>query len=56
MANLCDVYSIESLKAVIGTYEVYDRAIDVETAEYTYEETTEKIVKHEELQKESKID
>lgn len=38
--NLFRTYSTESLKIhKVGTDEVYDEAIDVEGAPYTYEET-----------------
>lgn len=39
----------------IGTEEVYDEAIDVENAPYTYEETDEKI-KQEELEREVEVE
>ena len=42
--NLYKTYSDEQLKIKkIGTDEIYDEAIDVETAPYEYEETEEKI-------------
>lgn len=42
--NLYKTYSDESYKLKkIGTDEIYYEAIDVETSDYTYEETNEKI-------------
>lgn len=42
--NLYRTYSDEGFKIQkVGTEEVYDEAIDVENAPYTYVETTEKI-------------
>ena len=42
--NLYRTYSDNNYKIKkIGTEEVYDEAIDVEDAQYTYEETVEKI-------------
>ena len=38
----------------VGTEEVYDEAIDVENAHYTYEETDEKI-KREEQERETEV-
>lgn len=49
--NLFKTYSDEGVKIrKVGTSEVYDRAIDVEGAPFTYEETDEKIVTEEERQ------
>ena len=42
--NLYRTYSDEQFKIrKVGTDEIYDEAIDVETAPYEYEETKEKI-------------
>ena len=42
--NLYRTYSDEDFKIKkIGTDEIYDEAIDIETSNYEYEETTEKI-------------
>lgn len=42
--NLYRTYSTEGFKIQkIGTYEIYDEAIDVENAPYIYEETDEPI-------------
>lgn len=42
--NLYRTYSDENYKIKkVGTDEVYDEAVDVETSNYEYEETTEKI-------------
>lgn len=47
--NLYKTYSDENyLIKKIGTDEIYDEAIDVETSNYTYEETNEKIEELEE--------
>lgn len=47
--NLFKTYSDEGFKIrKVGTNEVYDYAIDVEGAPFTYEETDEKIVTEEE--------
>lgn len=46
--NLYRTYSNEGLKIQkVGTDEVYDDAIDVQGAPYTYEETTENIERSE---------
>lgn len=46
--SLYRTYSTEGLQIhKVGTNEVYDEAIDVEGAPYTYEETTDKIEKTE---------
>lgn len=43
-ANLYRTYSDENYKIhKIGTDEIYDEAIDIEDADYEYEETDEKI-------------
>ena len=48
--NLYRTYSDENYKMrQIETGAIYDEAIDVENAEYTYEETEEKIETAEEL-------
>ena len=42
--NLYRTYSDENYKIKkVGTEEIYDEAIDVETSNYEYEETTEKV-------------
>lgn len=42
--NLYKTYSDEGYQIrKIGTEEVYDEAIDIETSNYEYEETTEKV-------------
>lgn len=47
--DLYKTYSDENyLIKKIGTDEIYDEAIDVETSNYTYEETNEKIEELEE--------
>jgi hypothetical protein len=49
--NLSRTYSDANLKIQkIGTNEIYDEAIDVESAPYEYEETTEPIEIIEELE------
>lgn len=51
--NLYRTYSDENYKIKkVGTDEVYDEAVDVETSNYEYEETTEKIeyIEQEELE------
>lgn len=51
--NLYKTYSDENYKIKkVGTDEVYDEAIDIETSNYEYEETTEKIeyIEQEELE------
>ena len=51
--NLYRTYSDENFKIKkVDTDEVYDEAIDVETSNYEYEETTEKIeyIEQEELE------
>lgn len=51
--NLYRTYSDEDFKIKkIGTDEIYDEAIDIETSNYEYEETTEKIehIEREELE------
>lgn len=46
--NLYRTYSNEGFKIIkIGTTEVYDEAIDVETAPFRYEETSEKAERQE---------
>ena len=50
--NLYRTYSDENFKILqVETGIVYDEAIDVETANYTYEETEEKIEEYEEVSK-----
>lgn len=47
--NLFKTYSDEDFKIrKVGTNEVYDYAIDIEGAPFTYEETEEKVEIHEE--------
>ena len=47
--NLYRTYSTESFKLrKIGTDEVYDEAIDIDTVSYNYEETDESIEHNEE--------
>ena len=47
--NLYRTYSNEGLKIQkVGTDEVYDEAIDIETAPYVYEETDKPIVEENE--------
>lgn len=42
--NLYRTYSDEDYKIKkVGTDEIYDEAIDIETSNYEYEETTEKV-------------
>ena len=42
--NLYKTYSDEGYKIIkVGTDEIYDEAIDIETNNFTYEETNEKI-------------
>ena len=42
--NLFRTYSDEGYQIrKVGTEEVYDEAIDIETSNYKYEETTEKV-------------
>lgn len=48
--NLYRTYSNEGLKIQkVGTDEIYDEAIDIETAPYVYEETDQPIVEEENL-------
>lgn len=48
--KLYRTYSDEHFKIKqLGTGVIYDEAIDIETANYTYEETTEKIQQSEDL-------
>lgn len=54
--NLYKTYSDQNFMIhKIGTEEVYDVAIDVENAPYTYEETNEKI-EQEELKQEMEVE
>jgi hypothetical protein len=51
--NLYRTYSDKDYKILqIETGNIYDEAIDVETANYTYEETNEKIEREEERREE----
>ena len=54
--NLYKTYSAQNFTIhKIGTEEVYDVAIDVENAPYTYEETDEKI-EQEELERKMEVE
>lgn len=51
--KLYKTYSDEDYKILqIETGNIYDEAIDIETANYTYEETNEKIEREEEKKEE----
>ena len=54
--NLYKTYSDQNFMIhKIGTEEIYDEAIDVENATYTYEETDEKI-EQEELERKMEVE
>lgn len=55
--GLYKTYSADGYKIrKVGTDEVYDEAIDIETAPYEYEETDIKVEPHEESETEAEVE